>query len=130
MLFRPWASDWRLHLLMARNLRNGRRFAIVVPLAKEPLPDEQWRKSTARAAVVVEEGQGMIRRLFALLDLVGDRGVHVSAICEILATNTTVIDPLISKLARAGRVKRQPAPRQFAGMGCIVTRAVDENVPA
>jgi hypothetical protein len=103
----------------SRSLRNGRRFALIVASTREPLPDKRWRMTTERGALVTEEGANVTRRLFALLEAVGDRGVHLSLMCEILGVNTASLDPLLGKLRQAGRVDRMSAPRQFAGMGSI-----------
>lgn len=48
----------------------------------------------------------MIRRLFALLELVGDRGAHVSAISDVLSISATSLDPVLTKLVRAERIER------------------------
>lgn len=81
--------------------RRGSRPAV----KKQALPDRAWGVDE-RSASVVEGGAKMVRRLFALLELVGPNGAHVSSICEILAVNTVVLDPLLVKLTKAGRLVR------------------------
>lgn len=108
---------------MARGRRGGRNRNKV---DKKPLPDKVWRMK-ARTVNVVDEGAAVTRRLFLLLELMGERGAHVSSMCDVLAVNTTILSPLLDKLRRAGRVLLVRQAGQFVPGGVYRVASQEEQ---